>query len=430
MRPRLRRAILGIATRAIATGIVWAAFSPVQAHAAAGRIPIVRIGIEPAVASARIGCDGPWKIGVMGGGGAIEDLPAGANWIFTAAGDLLRARDHRGLDRGGGRDTLFVFPGSKDGPPLSVDGKPYRGELLVYASGGDETTVVNILDIESYLRGVLPGEIGRGLDGGYEALKAQAVAARSYTLAQMNRWRARGFDLLATVDDQVYGGIESERPETDQAVSETCGVVALSDGAPIQAYYSSTCGGMTTTPEEVWGKSALPYLTAHRDAAGPGQEAFCAASPQHRWRETWTGPEIEKILRATLADVTGEKGADRWGPLKDLRLKRRSASYRVEDLEITFAKKRFDLGGDKIRWILRRPTGEPLRSAVVLKIEVARWKGRVTGVGIDGAGYGHGVGLCQMGALGMARAGYDYQRILRFYYRGTQLVRAYERCPA
>lgn len=396
----------------------------------AGRVPIVRIGITPEVARVVISCDGAWRIGVTGGRGAIEDIPAGAAWTFTAAGDFLEARDHRGIARGGAGDTLYLFTSREEAsPPMRVDGKGYRGELLVFASGGDRVTVVDVLDIESYLRGVLPEEIGRGGANGLEAVKAQAVAARSYTLAYLNRWRARGFDLLDTVDDQVYGGIASERPETDRALRETCGVVALSSGAPIEAYYSSTCGGMTAAPEEVWGRPARSYLTVHRDSAGEGKDPFCLASPLVRWHETWTGEELERILKKSLGSVMDVRDASRWGRLRDLRINRRSASDRVQELEIAFDRKSVTIGGDRIRWVLRRSNGAPLRSALLRKIEIARSKKGIRRISIDGAGYGHGIGLCQMGALGMANAGYDYMAILHFYYRGAQIVRAYDHCP-
>ncbi len=398
--------------------------------ARAGPVPIVRIGIVPEVPTAAVDCEGPWNIGVIGGRGAVEENVGGSSWTFTSIGDQLRARDDRGRDRGGGRDTLYIFAASRTGPPLRVGGKPYRGELLVFAAGGGHVTVVDVLDLESYLRGVLPLEIGRGGENGQEALKAQAVAARSYTLACVNRWRTRGFDLLATVDDQVYGGIASERPETDRALAETCGIVALSEGAPIQAYSSSTCGGMTTTPEEVWGRAPLPYLQVQRDSPGEGEDSFCSASPQHRWRETWTGAEIEKILVSSLPAVIGSDDARRLGSLRDIRIKKRSESYRIQEMEIEFSRRTVTIGGDRVRWILRRPSGEGLKSALLLDVKVSKRKGRVTRVTIDGAGYGHGVGLCQMGALGMAREGYDFVKILHFYYRGAQLVRAYDHCPA
>ena len=94
-----------------------------------------------------------------------------------------------------------------------------------------------------------------------------------------------------------------------------------------------------------------------------------------------------------------------------------------------FEKKTFTVGGDDVRWILRRPGGGGLRSALLIDVDVDKSRGGVRKVRIKGAGFGHGVGMCQYGALGMARAGYDYRQILRFYYKGIRLVRAYDQWP-
>ncbi len=392
------------------------------------RIPIVRIGVAPEVVSASIGCSGSWIAGVLGRGVEPEEIPTGSIWTLTAEGDRLQVRDHLGRSRGGGADTLFFAPARSQAGRVELDGRMYRGEFIAFAAGGDRLSVVNVLDLESYLRGVLPAEIGGGKDR-FEAIKAQAVAARSYTLAYLNRWKSRGFDLLATVSDQVYLGMAGERPDADRALKETCGIVALHDGWPIEAFYSSTCGGMTATPDEVWGRPARPYLRARRDSPGRGDAAFCEASPYHRWEEQWKGSELEKILRSSLVSVLGAKGPDRWGRLKSIRLERQSKSLRAAEVSIDFEHKSFSVGGDRIRWILRRPGGDPLRSALLLKVQQQRKGGRVTAVKVSGAGYGHGVGLCQMGAIGMAKAGHDYARILRFYYHDIRLMRAYTRWP-
>lgn len=395
----------------------------------AARAPIIRVGVVPEVYSLAISSDGAWRAGAMGGGRRIEEIPQGASWTLTAKGDLLTIRDQNGRMREGGQDSLFFFPAPGSHDFLRIDGRPYRGEVVAFAAGGGRVTAVNVLDLESYLQGVLPAEIGSGGQGGFEAVKAQAVAARSYTLSYLNRWRARGFDLLSTVEDQVYLGVAGEKDGSTRALRETCGIVAMCDGAPIEAYYSSTCGGMTAAPEDVWGRPPRSYLKARRDSRGEGEKSFCAASPYHRWTEIWDRATLEKILRATLPAATGAKGPERWGSLRGIRLDQISDSRRVLSLVIEFDKKSFTLKGDQVRWILRRPSGEGLRSALLLKISLSKHKGRISKIKIEGAGYGHGIGLCQMGALEMARQGIDYSKILRFYYSGVDLVRAYDRCP-
>jgi stage II sporulation protein D len=400
----------------------------VSTGGAAARTPIIRVGIVPEAYSATVASGGAWRVGVVGGRSRIEEVPPGGSWTFSARGDLLKITDQAGDLRDGGADTLYLFPAPGSQSFLLIEGKPYRGEALVFASGGGRVTVVNVLDLESYLRGVLPAEIGGGGTNGFEAVKAQAVAARSYTLAYLNRWRARGFDMLSTVEDQVYPGTAGEREATDRALRETCGVVALCDGAPIEAYYSSTCGGMTATPEDVWGRPPRSYLKAHRDSRGEGEKSFCSGSSYHRWTETWDRATLESILRRTLPAATGTQNPEQWGRLRDLRLEKVSDSHRVQELIVAFEKKSFTLKGDQVRWILRRPGGEGLRSALIFKISISRHKGQIVKVKVEGGGYGHGIGLCQMGALGMAREGIDYRKILLFYYPGVRLVRAYAQC--
>ncbi len=135
-------------------------------------------------------------------------------------------------------------------------------------------------------------------------------------------------------------------------------MIAMSNGRPIEAYYSSTCGGMTAAPEEVWSRPARSYLKSRRDAPSRGAKSFCSISPQHRWTERWDGQALEKILKKSLPAVLGAKNPERWGRLRDLKLKSRSESERAKDLEIVFEKKSFVVGGDQVRWILRSPTAD------------------------------------------------------------------------
>ncbi len=392
-------------------------------------IPIVRIGIAPEVGQAHIACDGRWRIGIMGRSGEIATVPAGAAWDFWAASGRLRGNDSGGTVREVGIDTLYAYPLDKAGSTLQLERRCYRGEFLIFAAGGNRLTVVNVVDLESYLRGVVPAEIGAADPDRFEAVKAQAVAARSYTLAYLNRWRNRGFDLLATVHDQVYEGVAGERDDVDRALRETSGVVAIYDKRPIEAYYSSTCGGTTAAADEVWERPGRDYLKARWDRRRKGDAFFCVVSPLYRWTETWKGAELERILKQTLPAATGRKNPASWGRLRDVKLKKKTKSRRAKDLEIVFEKEKFHVGHDPLRWILRRPGGGLLRSCLLLDVDTKKRSGRIREVRIRGAGYGHGVGLCQYGAIGMSKAGYDYKQILRFYYKGIRIVRSYDRWP-
>ncbi|MCA1621088.1 MAG: SpoIID/LytB domain-containing protein [Acidobacteria bacterium] len=155
--------------------------------------------------------------------------------------------------------------------PVRYNEKPYRGRLEVFANTKGALTVVNVVTLEDYVRGVVPNELSPGGWPELEALKAQAVAARTYAVSNLGRFAADGFDLTPDTRSQVYGGRATEHPLSDRAVLETRGRVATYKGAPINAYYTSTCGGRTEDGENIFGGPAVPYLRGRECAldAGP-----------------------------------------------------------------------------------------------------------------------------------------------------------------
>jgi stage II sporulation protein D len=393
--------------------------------ASAGRIPLIRVGLEAEVSDVRIGAEGDWFLGIEGSGLRPRRIPGSAEWSFRAEGGSIVVRDAAGLIRGDVRDTLFAYPDDSESGPVKVNGCPYRGQLLLWPVG-DRLTVVNLLDLESYLKAVLPQELGPQPMPRYEALKAQAVAARSYTLAVLGGRRDRGFDLLPTIEDQVYGGIPAERPICSQACEETRGVLAIHDGSPIMAYYCSTCGGHTAAPEEIWDRPGRPCLQAVRDRGPRTDRSFCQPSPWFHWTQEWSGDSLQEVLKSALPRVIPNWNPLKSGPLQSVTVLKRSVSQRVSVLRLGFQHGSVDLHGDQIRWVLRRPgTGEGLRSSLINKVEVKQKRGRIARLRITGQGYGHGVGMCQFGAMGMAEAGYPFDQILRFYYPGVSLRRYY-----
>ncbi|HEX8473370.1 MAG TPA: SpoIID/LytB domain-containing protein [Pyrinomonadaceae bacterium] len=157
--------------------------------------------------------------------------------------------------------------------PLKFNEKVYRGRLEIFANERGTLTVVNIVGLEDYVRGVVPNELSPGGYPALEALKAQAVAARTYALSNRGRFVAAGFDVLPSTRSQVYGGRQTEHALTDRAVAETRGRIATYKGEVINALYTSTCGGRTEHAENVFGGEAVPYLRA-RECAAEGHEAF------------------------------------------------------------------------------------------------------------------------------------------------------------
>jgi stage II sporulation protein D (peptidoglycan lytic transglycosylase) len=258
-----------------------------------------------------------------------------------------------------------------------------------------------------------------------QAGRAQAIAARSYTLFYRARRASEGFDLYGTVEDQVYGSVETERELATQCVTSTSGRVALHDGAPIRANYCSTCGGITADVWEAWPNDPLPYLQSHRDLGAAGD--FCAASPLYRWRETWTAREfLDNVTHFAPAQGIAVP-AGGLGALVDVTVESRSRSGRAWRLLVRGSTGEVLVPAYSIRQVLRRG-GNPsaiLRSNL-FKVDVLRdAAGSATSVVASGAGSGHGVGLCQTGALGMARAGRSAETILEHYYPGIDLRRLY-----
>jgi stage II sporulation protein D len=279
-------------------------------------------------------------------------------------------------------------------------------------------TIVNEVDVEAYLRGVVPWEIGRPGAEAQAAVESQTIAARTY--AESRRKQFPLFDLWADERDQVYRGLERPDPTADKAITATRGLVLEHGGQLIQAYYSSTCGGHTSRIEEVWNKPAAKYLVGGRDAPSDEAASFCSASPHFRWAEAWSGADLEKTIRVTLPRVLAWPAGRDPGGLVDLRLGERDPSGRIRGLEVVTTTGTYPVRGDAIRWVLK-PKDRPLLRSTMFVLEIEREAGAIVRVAARGGGNGHGVGMCQMGALAMARAGYDRDAILGRYYPGTRV---------
>lgn len=301
-------------------------------------------------------------------------------------------------------------------------GNAYRGSLSIVCDAG-EILVINVLDMESYLMGVVRNEIGNLSAEQSDAAKAQAVAARTYAIRNKGKYEL--YDYMSDVSDQVYAGASSESELTNQAVIETLGEIAVADGKPINAFFFSTCGGVTANVQEVW-KSSSPtsYLTSiHNEVAG---KVLCDESPNYRWELKWTGEEIEKLIKDNLQVVLPQEEVSRINEqrLYNLAVISRDSSQRVKEFKIGFTKDNFIVSGEQARRILR---GEKyILYSSLFRVDLIRNPdGTIQSVACKGAGFGHGVGLCQYSARTMARQGYNYKQILQFFYRGTTVKKEY-----
>ncbi len=343
----------------------------------------------------------------------------GAEWPGHAAshltsGDTLLIGATSGIDDGAAR--------------LRWSGRTWRGTFKVFVNPRGKLSLATRLPLEAYLLGVVPGEIGALDSTLIEAGRAQAIAARSYTLFYDGRRREKeGFDLYATVEDQVYGPVESEAPLATRCVTGTRAEVALYDEAPIRANYSSTCGGISAEVWESFPAAPLPYLRSIRDRDDGGPD-WCAASRHYRWVERFPIAEFERNLRRFCPErgVPLPKGGV--GAVLDVRVTGRSRSGRVWRLEVITSTGKIEIPGQALRWVVRRAgmPGSILRSTLA-KFGVRRDPRTRAPIEIvvSGGGNGHGVGLCQTGALGMARAGKTAAEIIEHYFSGVEVRAVY-----
>jgi stage II sporulation protein D len=321
---------------------------------------------------------------------------------------------------------------------LQADATAYRGILEVRPAEASALTVVNVVNLEDYLRGVVPNELSPQAFPQIEALKAQAVAARTYALAHLRDYSSKGFDVCATPACQVYRGRASEHPLTDRAVRETAGVIVSWRGRPINAYYTSTCGGHTEEGGAIFEDEA-PYLKgvacpsegSSRHPAPAGADSRSALPG-----EAEAGPDLA-LLEALGVTDGGEAGSSRsyrWevrltpgqvaravgrygsvGRVLDIVPKRLGVSGRVVELSVQGSDGELELRGLKVRW------GLGLRENLFVVHRERGPGGDVEQFVITGKGWGHGVGLCQVGAFGMARKGSTFEEILRHYYSGVKV---------
>ena len=279
---------------------------------------------------------------------------------------------------------------------IQVNGKKYHGNMEI--SPADKgLLVVNELPLEDYLVGLINCEISSQWP--MEAIKAQAVVARSYAVYQKEMRKNAMYDLESTVMDQVYEGCEIEDSRAGRGVKETAGEVLTYKGNVIQAFYHSNCGGHTESSENVWGFS-LPYMQ--------GVDcSYCLATPSAKWEQTIPLNKIESLLKGNGYQVAG---------LLEIRTGKKNRSGRVTDLILIFAKGHLTISAVNFRKIIGYTV-----------IKSTNFEARIAGddAVFTGIGYGHGVGLCQWGAKQRAGDGFDYREILSYYYPGTRLGRVY-----
>jgi stage II sporulation protein D len=340
-------------------------------------------------------------------------------WTVEQHDGMLRAVRDNGSPTASIRGPLVARP-MDDHAILSYNGKRYRGELLVLSTDTG-MIVVNRLSVESYLRGVVPLEIGTDRTTLEEAaVAAQAVAARSYTYTRMDD--RRPYDLTATSIDQVYGGVDAERAVSDAGIAATRDLVLFYQGKVVNAPYHSNSGGTTAAASEVWRTNDEPYLISVSDRIPGSDHFYCEQSPKFRWTRTYDAATLSAVLDRYLRRYSSAPSGS-LGPVRSVKETGRTQSGRIAGLIFQTDRGQFTVRGNDVRFVLRTLGGEILPSTMFSAQVVSDGSGYLSQLILSGTGNGHGVGMDQWGAIARARAGQDYYTILRTYYPGTTVGR-------
>ncbi len=388
-----------------------------------GRMPLIRVLLASSTKSLMIKSKNGFSV-LSEGGEKLCKAKGGERLICgSSGGKIVISLEPSGRVIEAG-NPVSIEPNRASG--LIYGGIAYGGGFIISKAAGRRLDLVNTLPLEEYLYGVVPNELGvRGPDE-FAALEAQSVAARTYALSRMAYRRSDIFDVHAGVRDQVYMGLKKTGKLAKAAVRKTRGKVLEYRGDLARTYYSANCGGHTSDIALMWpAREPAPYLSGVLDRARGRKNAFCIGGRHFRWRYSYSAGELGRLLRKTIPSVL-HVPKHQVGRVRDLRIAARSSSGRVEALEIITTKRSFNVVGDRIRWILLvdYDKGHILPSAMFSLNKIMNG-GRLSFVSITGGGNGHGVGMCQSGALEMARLGYTFEMILNHYYPGCRISKRY-----
>lgn len=325
----------------------------------------------------------------------------------------------------------------------------YHGAFELVKNNNGTFNLVNMIEVEDYLKGVVPNEMP--VHFGLEALKAQSVAARNYVLSPRTK-SSPNYDVVDSVASQVYYGANSEKTLSNQAVEETEGIVAIYNWDLILAQYSSTAGGYTESYANAFSDPKTkefpsddkPYLQARPDIIGQSPlnteeaasqyykskpDAYDVRSPYFRWEREWSADELKKALEVTLAAQSSTgfvkpvfKKGDKLDDIQEIKVLRRGDSGKIIEMEIVTRSQTFKVFKELVVRRLMTKDGKALPSANVVFENTRDENGNLVSVHAWGGGFGHGVGLSQYGAGFMGSEMHiPYDKILQHYYTGITL---------
>ena len=434
---------------------------------AAEKLSVLRVGIFLNQTEINIGGDGTFKIYNLKSNSLVSEE---RNKIVKL---LAHDKGIEILEKGVYSGPIKIIPAGNTKIVVVFNGQKYRYRGNIEIDIDKEhrkLNVINIISIEEYLYGVLKKEISPRWPK--EALKAQAVAARTFAIFNMNKYIDKGYNICASTNSQAYGGVNHEDPLTNKAVDETRGVIITYKGKPINAVYHSDSGGYTEDSENVWG-SFLPYL---RSVESKYEEKV--SPPHHTWSYSINEKDLTEKLQKQGYEINSVVSIE---PVKKSETGRTSEVVFITDNNKVINMKTNDfrslIGADLIRstlfnieaigkesnitedikdkkeiedkeeqkesikeileqkkdWTIKellelmkknKEEREKEKEEEVLKVEIVKSNIPLTFI-FSGSGNGHGVGMSQWGAYGMALQGYRYQDILKYYYQGINIIKKY-----
>ncbi|MFH1853704.1 MAG: SpoIID/LytB domain-containing protein [Candidatus Omnitrophota bacterium] len=321
--------------------------------------------------------------------GSYKIVDLGDGKILSEDRNLLELSVSPGYIKGNG---IKILPESD--ASIYVNNRQFRGTIDIIKNENNKLFVVNHVDLEEYLYGVLYHEVNHNWP--IEVLKAQAITARTYALYQRLVTKSKYYDLTADIYSQVYGGRTSEKLRTTRAVKLTQGLVLTYESKIFPSYFHATCGGNTTDASTLWNLdiSVLRGRPCN----------FCDISPHYTWHKELTIDYIQSRLKEAGYDIV----------IVSIEILKRDSSGRILDLLIKGKDKDIKLSGNKFRLIIEPNIIRSSNFEIEIRGKYITFRGR---------GWGHGVGMCQWGAFNMASQGWKVEAILEYYYPGAEIVR-------
>ena len=404
-------------------------------------IPIIRIGLAEKIEQVYVKTGGNFILSERKTGRKVSGAPQTVLLIRHTAGGIEVVNAQNRILMKSPSSVILSYPNNEDTSIIfnlefergtywwaGREDRCFRGQIE-FLPFKNHFTIINHINIEEYLYAVLPAEMSHSWPK--EALAAQAVAARTYTLANIGRYESRGFDLMGSVVSAAYPGVKKEASSTTAAVDATRGEILTYKDKPAATFYSANTGGYTESSKDVWGFHA-PYLQAVPDKMIPIREIPLSPEQLTAWLQerppsysSTPGYFARNAYRWKIWVSRKELDArlnmgDRLGRIISIKTAGRGLSGRVKKVLIKGTEGETTLQGD----IMRSKLGG-LRSNLFMVQPKMGKDGLPEFFIFTGAGWGHGVGMCQSGAAGMASAGYTYKDILQHYYPGTVLTKRY-----